>query len=113
MNLTLYLGVVCSIICELLSGVLLINGLLGREQMIPKSWALAFVTIAVAYILLVPDGLTTGSYVLTLLYVRYGYKKTWRDSIIITILSVVLAGVVELICSFPFVFLMNGYGQIQ
>lgn len=58
-------------------------------------------TIAVAYILLVPDSLITGSYVLTLLYVRYGYKKTWKDSAIITILSVVLAGVVELICSCP------------
>lgn len=32
MNLTLYLGVACSILCELLSGVLLINGLLGKEE---------------------------------------------------------------------------------
>lgn len=108
MNLALYLGVVCSIICELLSGVLLINGLLGKDEKIPKLWAIAFVTIVAAYLLMVPDGLTTGSYCFTLLYVRYGYKETWKDSIIITILSVVLAGIVELVCSFPFVVLLYG-----
>lgn len=108
MNLTLYLGVACSILCELLSGVLLINGLLGKEEKIPKLWTVAFVTIAVAYILLVPDGLTTGSYVITLLYVHYGYKKTWKDSVISTVLSLLLGGIIEIICSFPFIFLLNG-----
>lgn len=108
MNVSLYVRVTCSVICELLSGVLLINGLIGKKEEIPKLWTIAFVIIAAAYILIVPNGLTTGCYVLTLLYVRYGYKEAWKDSWIITILSVALAGVVELICSFPFVVLLHG-----
>lgn len=108
MNLALYLGVACSILCELLSGVLLINGLQGKEEKFPKQWAIAFVIMALVYILFVPDGLTTGSYVLTLLYVRYGYKKTWKDSVITTVLSLFLGGIIEIICSFPFIFLLNG-----
>lgn len=108
MNVSLYLGVTCSIICELLSGVFLINGLIGKKEKIPKFWTVAFVIVAAIYILIVPNSLTTGCYVLTLLYIRFGYKETWKDSMIVTILSVVLAGVVELLCSFPFVVLLHG-----
>lgn len=108
MNLSLYLVVTCSILCELLSGVLLINGLTGREKKVPKRWAVAFVIVAVLFILIVPSNLAAGCYVLTLLYVRYGYQEAWKDSLIITIISVVLAGVVELICSFPFVVVLHG-----
>lgn len=69
MNVSLYLRVTCSIICELLSGVLLINGMIGKKEKIPKLWAIAFVIVAVMYILIVPNDLTTECYVLTLLYV--------------------------------------------
>ncbi len=108
MNLSLYLVVACSILCELLSGVLLINRLTGEEKKIPKRWALAFAIVAALYILIVPNNLAAGCYVLTLLYTRYGYKEVWKDSLIITIISVVLGGVVELLCSFPFVVVLHG-----
>lgn len=108
MNLSLYLVVTCSILCEMLLGVILINGLSGNEKKIPKRWAIAFVIVTTLYILIVPSNLATGCYVLALLYTRYGYKETWKDSLIITIISVVLAGVVELTCSFPFAVVLHG-----
>ena len=110
MNLALYLGLACSILCELLSGVLLIKGLLGEEAGIPKRWASAFIVISLAYILIVPAGLTTGSYIFTFLYIRYGYKRSWKDSGITVILSLLLGGIIEILSSFPFVFLLNGIG---
>lgn len=108
MNVLLYLEVACSVICELLSGVFLINGLIGKKEKIPKLWAIAFVIVAAIYILIVPDNLTTGAYFLTVLYVRYAYEKNWGDSVLITLLNVILVGIIELMCSFPLIFVLNG-----
>lgn len=108
MNLALYLLLACSILCELLSGVLLINGLLGEGASVPKRWAAAFIVISLAYILIVPAGLTTGSYIVTFLYVRYGYQRSWKDSGITMILSLLLGGIIEILSSFPVGIFLNG-----
>ena len=108
MNALLHLGVACPIMCELLSGVFLINGLTGEKERIPKLWAIAYVIVTTIYILIVPDNLTTGSYFLTVLYVRFAYVKKWKDSVLIALLSVILIGIIELLCSFPLIFVLNG-----
>ena len=108
MNASVYLGIAGATACELISAVFLTNGLIGKNEKIPKLWAMAFVIIATIYILIVPSNLTTGSYLLLILYIRFAYEKNWKDSILITLLTVVFVGIMELICSFPFIFVLNG-----
>ena len=101
----MYVSVAGAVVLELLCSVFLLNGLLGREEKIPRLWALLFVAVASVYILTVPDSWINGCYLITVLYVRLGYRVSWKDSLVTTVLSLVLGGVVELVCFFPFVFL--------
>lgn len=107
MNVSLYLGKACAVLCELLSGVFLVDGLTGKKEKIPKLWAMVFVITAEIYILIVPNNLMSGSYLLLALYIRFAYEKNWKDSILITLLSVIFIGIMELICSFPLIFVLN------
>ncbi|MCI8793642.1 MAG: GHKL domain-containing protein [Eubacterium sp.] len=103
----MYVSVAGAVVLELLCSVFLLNGLLGREEKIPRLWAILFVAVASVYILTVPDSWINGCYLITVLYVRLGYRVSWKDSLVTTVLSLVLGGVVELVCFFPFVFLLR------
>lgn len=108
MNASVYLGIAGAVVCELISAVFLINGLIGKNEKIPKLWAIVFVIITAVYILIVPSNLTTTAYLLLIIYQRFAYRKNWKDSILITLLTLVFIGIMELICSFPFIFVLNG-----
>lgn len=108
MSWALHAGEVCSTICELISGTFLIDGLQSGEKKISKLPAMIYVGVATAYIFIVPNDLTVGCYLLTVLYVRFAYEKNWKDSLLTTLLSVTLIGIIELICSFPFIFVLYG-----
>lgn len=43
-----------------------------------------------------------------LLYVKISYKETWKNSIIVVILNIIMVGLVELLCYFPFAFIVRG-----
>lgn len=105
----MYVSIIGAVVLELLCNIFLLNSLLGKQKKIPTFWAVIYVTAATAYIMIVPDGWTNGCYVLIFLYVILGYHVSWKDSLIATVLSLVLGGIIELVCLFPFVFIFRGY----
>lgn len=102
-----YISVAGAVVLELLCSIFILNGLLGREEKIPKRWAVLFVAVAAVYILTVPDSWINGCYLITVLYVKLGYRVSWKDSLVTTVLSLVMGGIVELVCFFPFAFLLR------
>lgn len=103
-----YITVTAAIILELLSSLLIINGLLGKGRKIPLIWAVTFVILSTGYFLFIPDPWVNGCYVLMLLYVKAGYGISWKDCLLTVIPSLVVVGLVELICFFPFGFIFYG-----
>lgn len=103
-----YFVIIGAIILELLLSTIIINSLLGEKEKIPLFWAILFLLVATGYIIFVPAEWVNGCYLLTFLYVKMGYRISWKDSLIITLLSVLLVGVTELICFFPFAFVFHG-----
>lgn len=103
-----YLAIIGAIVLELLLGIVIIKRLLGKQQVIPFAWGILFVVFATVYIVFVPTEWVNGCYILMLLYIRVGYRVSWKDSLITTLLCVLLVGITELICFFPFVFIFNG-----
>lgn len=103
-----YFAIIGAIMLELLCSIIVISGLVEKERIIPVVWAIFFVIVTTGYILFVPAEWVNGCYLLTLLYVKVGYEISWKDGLITVILSVLLAGIVELICFFPFAFVFNG-----
>lgn len=100
-------SVITATILELLCGVFIINGLIGEERKIKVLEAGAFVITATLYITIVPAEWVNSSYVLTFLYVKLSYRVSWKDSLITGVLSLLLGGIAELICYFPFAFLLH------
>lgn len=103
-----YLAIIGAIVLELLLGIVIIKRLLGKQQVIPFAWGILFVVFATVYIVFVPAEWVNGCYIFMLLYIRVGYRVSWKDSLITTLLCVLLVGITELICFFPFVFIFNG-----
>lgn len=103
-----YLAIISAIVLELLLGIVIIKRLLGKQQVIPFAWGILFVVFATVYIVFVPAEWVNGCYIFMLLYIRVGYRVSWKDSLITTLLCVLLVGITELICFFPFVFIFNG-----
>lgn len=101
-------AIIGAIMLELLFSIIIINSLLGKRKKIPLVWAILFVFVATGYIVFVPAEWVNGCYLLTFLYVKMGYQISWKDSLIITLLSVLLVGITELICFFPFAFVFTG-----
>lgn len=104
-----YLLLAATTALELLSSTFVANGLAGKEKTIPIFKTSIFVLVTVVYILMMPDTLTTGSYVLFLLYIKWSYNESWKNSLIMLILSIIMVGIIELISYFPFVFVMRGW----
>ncbi len=102
-----YISVIGATVLELLCSVLIINGLMGEERKIRVFEAGIFVLAATIYITVLPAEWVNGCYILTLLYVKLSYRVSWKDSLITVVLSLLLGGIVELICFFPFAFLFN------
>lgn len=103
-----YFLVAGATLLELLCTIFVINGLVGEKRQIPVINAIVFSVITLMYVLLVPNVLTTGSYLIILLYVKFSYKETWKNSIIVVILNIIMVGLVELLCYFPFAFIVRG-----
>lgn len=103
-----YLLVAGATLLELLCTIFVINGLVGEKRQIPVINAIVFSVITLMSILLVPNELTTGSYLIILLYVKFSYKESWKNSIIVVILNIIMVGLVELLCYFPFAFIVRG-----
>lgn len=103
-----YLLVAGATLLELLCTIFVINGLVGEKRKIPVINAIVFSVFTLMYVLLVPNVLTTGSYLIILLYVKFSYKETWKNSIIVVILNIIMVGLVELLCYFPFAFIVRG-----
>ena len=103
-----YLLVAGATLLELLCTIFVINGLVGEKRQIPVINAIVFSVFTLMYVLLVPNVLTTGSYLIILLYVKFSYKETWKNSIIVVILNIIMVGLVELLCYFPFAFIVRG-----
>lgn len=103
-----YLAIIGAIVLELLCSIVVINGLNEKQAKIPGVWAVLFVFVSTGYILFVPAEYVNGCYLLTFLYVKTGYKTSWKEGFITVILSLVLGGLIELLCLFPFVFVPDG-----
>ena len=103
-----YLAIIGAIVLELLCSIVIISGLCEKRGTIPVVWAVLFVLLSTGYILFVPAEWVNGCYLLTLLYVKISYETSWKDSLITVMLSVLLGGLAELICFFPFGFVFNG-----
>jgi two-component system sensor histidine kinase AgrC len=103
-----YLAIIAAIMLELLCSIVIISGLLRKQGKISFAWAILFVFVATGYILFVPAEWVNGCYLLTLLYVKVGYEISWKEGFITVILSLVVGGLIELFCFFPFVFIFNG-----
>lgn len=73
-----YLLVAGATLLELLCTIFVINGLVGEKRQIPVINAIVFSVFTLMYVLLVPNVLTTGSYLIILLYVKFSYKETWK-----------------------------------
>lgn len=95
-----YLITVCSIAFELMCSFYIINALTAKSLSIYQS--IIFVAGLTMYLLLVPGYLASTSYAFVCLFVKYVFKQPWKDSIIITILCILLVGIIELISFFPF-----------
>lgn len=104
-----YLLLATTTVLELLSSTFVVNGLVGKEKTIPIFKTSIFIVATVAYILMLPDTLTTGSYLLFLLYIKWSYNESWKNSLITLILCIILVGLVELVSFFPFAFIMHGW----
>ena len=52
------------------------------------------------WILFVPAEWVNVCFLLTLLYVKVGYRISWNDGLITVLLSVLMAGMVEMVCFF-------------
>lgn len=103
-----YLLVAGATLLELLCTIFVINGLVGEKRQISVINAIVFSVLTLMYVLLAPNVLTTGSYLIILLYVKFSYKETWKNSIIVVILNIIMVGLVELLCYFPFAFIVRG-----
>lgn len=104
-----YLLLATTTVLELLSSAFVVNGLVGKKKTISIFKTSIFIVATVAYILMMPDALTTGSYVLFLLYIKWSYNESWKNSLITLILCIILVGLVELVSFFPFAFVMHGW----
>lgn len=103
-----YLAIIGAIVLELLFSIIIIKCLIGEQEKIPFKWAILFLFAATSYIVFAPAKWVNCCYFFTFLYVKMGYRISWKDSLITTLLSVLLVGLTELICFFPFVFVFNG-----
>ena len=84
-----YLLLATTTVLELLSSTFVVNGLVGKEKTIPIFKTSIFIVATVAYILMLPDTLTTGSYLLFLLYIKWSYNESWKNSLITLILCII------------------------
>lgn len=103
-----YVTIIITILLELIFNVIIINSLVGKKANYPVRGTLLYVLLAGIYIVFVPADLVNGCYLLMLFYIKICYKIPWKDSLITTLLSVLLIGVTEIICIFPFAFILNG-----
>lgn len=95
-----YLLVVCPIVFELICSLFIIKGLTAES--LPIYHNIIFVAGLTLYLILLPDYLASTSYIVVCLFVKYVFRQTWRDSIVSTILCVLMVGIIELISFFPF-----------
>lgn len=102
-----YLAIASAVILELFLSIIIINCLIGKKKKVPWVEATFFVLVAAGYIMFVPAEWVNGCYVLTFLYIKKGYHISWKDSLLSTLLSILLVGITELICFFPFAFIFN------
>lgn len=95
-----YLLVACPIVFELICSLFIIKGLTAKS--LPIYQSIVFVAGVTIYLILLPDYLASTSYIVVCLFIKYVFRQTWRDSIISTILCVLMVGIIELISFFPF-----------
>ena len=103
-----YLAIISAIVLELVCNIIIINGLNENQERVPFALAFLYLIVATGYIFLVPAEWVNGSYLFVLLYVKIGYQMSWKESLIIVILSLVMGGLIELLCLFPFLFIFDG-----
>lgn len=103
-----YLLVAGATLLELLCTIFVINGLVGEKPAYPAVWIkMIYLGITTGFIMLVPEQWSNGSYILVFLFVYLVYRRTWKESFIVTVLSLIIVGIIELICMFPIVFLLK------
>ena len=99
-----YLLVAGATLLELLCTIFVINGLVGEKPAYPAVWIkMIYLGITTGFIMLVPEQWSNGSYILVFLFVYLVYRRTWKESFIVTVLSLIIVGIIELICMFPIV----------
>lgn len=103
-----YLAIIGAIVLELVCNIIILNGLHENQERVPFVLAILYLIVVTGYIFLVPAEWVNGSYLLVLLYVKIGYQTSWKESLIIVILSLVVGGLIELLCLFPFLFIFDG-----
>ena len=101
------LAIIGAIVLELVCSIVIISGLCKKRGTIPVVWAVLFVLLSTGFILFVPAEWVNGCYLLTLLYVKISYKISWREGFITVILSLVVGGIIELFCLFPYIFIFD------
>lgn len=103
-----YFLVAGATLLELLCTIFVINGLVGEKPAYPAVWIkMIYLGITTGFIMLVPEQWSNGSYILVFLFVYLVYRRTWKESFIVTVLSLIIVGIIELICMFPIVFLLK------
>lgn len=103
-----YLLVAGATVMELLCTIFVISGLMGKESILPAMWMkILYLGISTGFVILVTNQWSNVSYIFVFLFVLFGYKRTWKESFIVTVLSLIIVGIVELICMFPIVFLLK------
>lgn len=103
-----YVAIIGAIVLELLCNIIIINGLHENQERVPFALAILYLIVATGYILLVPAEWVNGSYLLVLLYVKIGYQTSWKEGVIKVILSLLVGGLIEILCLFPFLFVTDG-----
>ena len=103
-----YLAIIGAIVLELVCNIIIINGLHENQERVPFALAILYLIVATWYIFLVPAEWVNGSYLLVLLYVKIGYQMSWKEGVITVILSLMVGGLIEILCLFPVLFVNVG-----
>ncbi len=94
-----------AILCELLGHVAIIDGFLKKEKNVSVIYVVLFLIVTTLYLMFVPEQWINGCYLLTFLYIKFGYRLSWKESLVTVILSLLLVAIIELVSYFPFAFL--------
>lgn len=101
-------AIIGAIVLELVCNIIIINALRENQGGVPAALVILYLILATGYVIYAPVEWVNGSYLIEFLYVKIGYRTSWKDGIITVILSLVLGGLIELICLFPFLFIFDG-----